>query len=96
MTALSCHNRQASASVLPETPPAAPQYVGSEDMMSLFVRITAVVAVAVVALILLGFVLKIVIFAAIVAAFVVAGLAIYNVFRRRRPAPPVVTYTARR
>ena len=64
--------------------------------MSLFVRITAVVAVAVVALILLAFVLKIVFFAAIVAAFVVAGLTIYNAVRRRRPAPPVVTYTARR
>ena len=63
--------------------------------MSLFVRITAVVAVAVVALILLGFVLKIVIFAAIVAAFVVGGLALYNLFRRRAPAP-VMRYNARR
>ncbi len=63
--------------------------------MSLFVRITAVVAVAFVALILLGFVLKIVIFAAIVAAFVVAGLALYNLVRRRQPAP-VARYTWRR
>jgi hypothetical protein len=65
-------------------------------MMSLFVRITAVVAVAVVALIVLGFVLNIVIFAAIVAAFIVAGLAIYNVIRRHRSGPPAMTYTARR
>jgi hypothetical protein len=63
-------------------------------MMGLFVRITAVVAVAVVALILLGFVLKIVIFAAIVAALVVGGLALYNLVRRRGPAP-VVRYKAR-
>jgi membrane protein implicated in regulation of membrane protease activity len=96
MTGPSCHNRQASARVLRETRPPAAEYVGPEDMMSLFVRITAVVAVAVVALILLAFVLKIVIFAAIVAAFVVAGLAVYNVFRRRRAQPPVVTYTSRR
>lgn len=62
--------------------------------MSLFIRITAVVAVAVVALILLGFLVKIVFFAAVVAAFVIGGLALYNLFRRRGPAP-VVRYTAR-
>ena len=64
--------------------------------MSLFLRITAVVAVAIVALILLGIVVKSFFVAAIIAAFVIAGLALYNAFRRRRPAPPVVTYTARR
>jgi small-conductance mechanosensitive channel len=79
-----------------ETCPAAGQYVAPEDLMSLFVRITAVVAVAIVALILLGFILKTVVVAAIVAAFVVAGLAIYNAVRGRRAAPPVVTYTQRR
>ena len=63
--------------------------------MSLFVRITAVVAVAIVALVLVGFLVKIVFVAAIIAAFVFAGLAVYNVFRRRRSAP-VMTYTARR
>jgi hypothetical protein len=73
----------------------ARQYVGPEDMMSLFVRITAVVAVAIVALILLGILVKIVFVAAIIAALVIAGLALYNLFRRRRPAP-VVTYSARR
>jgi hypothetical protein len=96
MTAPSCHNRQASARVLAETRPPAAEYLGAEDMMNLFVRITAVVAVAIVALVLVGFLVKIVFVAAIVAAFVIAGLAIYNVFRRRRPAPPVVTYSARR
>jgi hypothetical protein len=64
-------------------------------MMSLFVRITAIVAVAIVALVLVGFLVKIVFVAAIVAALVIAGLALYNVFRRRRPAP-VMTYTTRR
>jgi hypothetical protein len=63
-------------------------------MMSLFVRITAVVAVAVVALILLSFLVKIIFFAALVAALVVGGLAVYNLFRRRAPAP-VVRYSAR-
>jgi hypothetical protein len=63
--------------------------------MSLFVRITAVVAVAIVALIVLGFVLKVVVFAAIVAAFVVVGLTLAKACRRRRAAP-MVTYTSRR
>ena len=64
--------------------------------MSLFVRITAIVAAAIVALVLVGFVVKIVFVAAIVAAFVIAGLALYNLFRPRRPGPPVATYSARR
>ena len=63
--------------------------------MSLFVRITAVVAVAIVALVLLGILVKIVFVAAIIAAFVVGGLALYNLFRRRAPAP-MVRYTGRR
>jgi len=54
--------------------------------LPLFVRITAVVALAVVAIILLLFVLKIVVFAAIVAALVVGALAIAKLFRRRRGA----------
>jgi hypothetical protein len=64
-------------------------------MMSLFVRITAIVAVAIVALVLLGIVVKIVFVAAIVAALVVGGIALYNLFRGRRPAP-VARYTGRR
>ncbi len=63
--------------------------------MSLFVRITAVVAASIVALILLGFIVKIVFVAAIVAAVVIGGLAIRNVLRRGRSAP-VMTYSARR
>jgi tetrahydromethanopterin S-methyltransferase subunit E len=68
-------------------------------MMHLFVKITAVVAVAIVALIVLAFVLKIVLVAALVAALVIGGLAIARLFRRRPAAmvryePP--TYDARR
>lgn len=62
--------------------------------MSLFVRITAVVAMSIVALIVLAFVLKIVLLAALVAALVIGGMAVYNLFRRRRSG--VVTYIARR
>jgi hypothetical protein len=79
-----------------ETRPEPVRYVRPEDMMNLFVRITAVVAVAIVALVLLALLVKIVFVAAIIAALVIAGLAVYNAIRRRRPAPPVVTYTARR
>jgi hypothetical protein len=64
-------------------------------MMSLFVRITAIVAVAIVALIVLAFVLKIVLIAALVAALAVGGIAIANLMRRRRSGA-VVTYDARR
>ncbi|HYW53732.1 MAG TPA: hypothetical protein VFF00_09340 [Candidatus Elarobacter sp.] len=62
--------------------------------MHLFVKITAVVAVAIVALIVLAFVLKIVLIAALVAALVIGGLAIARLFRRRSGA--VVTYDAGR
>jgi len=62
--------------------------------MGLFVKITAVVAVAIVALFVLAFVLKIVVVAAIVAAIVVGCLAIARLFRRRNGA--VMTYQPRR
>jgi len=67
--------------------------------MHLFVKVTAIVAVAIVALFVLAFVLKIVILAAIVAALVVGGVAIARLFNRR-PAQIVKydprTYDARR
>ena len=63
--------------------------------MRLFVRITAIVAVAIVALVLLGILVKIVFWAALIAAVIVGGLAIYNLFRGRAPAP-VARYTWRR
>jgi hypothetical protein len=52
--------------------------------LAVFLRVTAVVAVAIVALVVAGFLLKIIIVAAIVAALVVAGLLAYNFFRRSR------------
>ena len=63
--------------------------------MGLFLRVTAVVAIGIVALVVLGFVLKIVFFAAIVAALVIGGLALFNVFRRRR-ADRMMTITQAR
>jgi hypothetical protein len=64
-------------------------------MMSLFVRVTAIVAVAIVALIVLAFVVKIVLIAALVAVLVIAGLGIAKLMRGRRSGA-VVTYDARR
>jgi hypothetical protein len=51
--------------------------------LSLFLRLTAIVAAIIVALFILGFLVKIVIVAAIVAAVGVAGWFVYNLFRRR-------------
>lgn len=52
--------------------------------MSLFIRLTALVAAGIVALFVLAFVLKIVVFAAIVAALVLAALGVWKLFQRRR------------
>jgi uncharacterized membrane protein YjjB (DUF3815 family) len=65
-------------------------------MMRLFVRITAIVAVAIVALVLLGTLIKIVFWAALIAALIVGCLAVYNQLRRRAPAPIAPRYTWRR
>ena len=68
--------------------------------MHVFLKVTAVVAVAIVALVVLAFVLKIVIIAALIAAIVVGCLAVARLFGRRGPGaivrydPP--TYDARR
>ena len=59
--------------------------------LPLFVRLTAVVAVAIVALFVLLFVLKIVVFAAIVAAVVVGAMTLWNMIRRRRAGVVPVT-----
>jgi hypothetical protein len=52
--------------------------------LAVFLRITAVVAVAIVALVVAGFLIKIFIVAAAIAALVVAGLLVYSFFRRSR------------
>jgi hypothetical protein len=64
-------------------------------MMNLFLKVTGIVAIALVALTLIGWILHLVVVAAIIAAVIVGGLAIANVFRRRRSGA-VVTYDARR
>ena len=63
--------------------------------MNLFLKVTGIVAIALVALTLIGWILHLVVVAAIIAAVIVGGLAIANVFRRRRGGA-VVTYDARR
>jgi hypothetical protein len=62
-------------------------------MMNLYVRITAVVAIAIVALIVLAFVLKIVLLAALIGGLVFAGIWIGRVVRGRKA---VRTLTVRR
>ena len=52
-------------------------------VLSLFLRITAIVAAIIVALFILTFLVKILVVAAIVAAIGVGGWLLYNVFRRR-------------
>lgn len=56
-------------------------------MISLFLKLTAVVAIAIVVLVVAGYLLKIVLIAAIIAALVVGGFFIYNLFRRRSNSP---------
>lgn len=51
--------------------------------LSLFLRLTAIVAAVIVALFILGFLVKVVVVAAIVAAIGVGGYFVYNLFRRR-------------
>jgi hypothetical protein len=52
--------------------------------LALFLRLTAIVAIAIVALVVAAFLLKIVIVAAIVAALIFGGLFVYNMFRKAR------------
>ncbi len=67
--------------------------------MPIFIRLTALVAVAIVALVVLLFVVKVVFVAAVIAALAVGVLfgvrAIRNRFDRNRPGR-VITLTARR
>jgi hypothetical protein len=52
--------------------------------LALFLRLTAVVALAIVALVVAAFLLKIAIVAAIIAAIVVGCFFVYNFFRRTK------------
>lgn len=55
--------------------------------LSLFLRLTAIVAVAIVVLVLAGYLLKVVLIAAVIAALGVGGFFLYNLIRRRSNFP---------
>jgi hypothetical protein len=55
--------------------------------LSLFLRLTAIVAVAIVVLVLAGYLLKIVLIAAVIAALAVGAFFLYNLIRRRSNFP---------
>lgn len=57
------------------------------SMLALFLRLTAIVAVAIVVLVVAGYLLKIVLVAAVIAALAVGGLFLYNFLRRRSSFP---------
>ncbi len=57
--------------------------------LSIFLKLTAVVAIGIVLLVLAGFLLKIVVVAAVIAALVLGGLLIYSFFRRKRGLPVI-------
>ena len=56
-------------------------------LLALFLKLTAVVAVAIVALIVAGYLLKIVFIAAVIAAIVIGAFFLYNLFKRRSNYP---------
>jgi UDP-N-acetylmuramyl pentapeptide phosphotransferase/UDP-N-acetylglucosamine-1-phosphate transferase len=57
--------------------------------LGLFIKLTAIVAIAIVVLIVAAFLLKIVLIAAVVAAICVGGFLIYNLIRRRSKLPVI-------
>lgn len=57
--------------------------------LGLFIKLTAIVAIAIVVLVVAAFLLKIVLIAAIVAAVAVGGFLIYNLIRRRSNFPVI-------
>jgi hypothetical protein len=65
-------------------------------MLSLFLRITALVAIGLIALFVLLFVVKVLFVAALVAALAVGGIVLYNVVRRRRIGASPISRTAPR
>jgi hypothetical protein len=58
-------------------------------LLSLFVRLTAIVALGIVVLLVGFFVIKILLIAAIIAAIAVGGILIYGFFRRRANFPAI-------
>lgn len=57
--------------------------------LALFLRLTAIVALAIVVLVVAGYLLKIVLVAAVIAAVAVGGLFLYNLLRRRSNSPVI-------
>lgn len=58
-------------------------------IVSTFVRLTLVIAVALVAIVVLGWALHLVVIAAVIAAVVVGALFLYNMVRRRTGVPVI-------
>ncbi len=58
-------------------------------MLSTFIRLTVVIAVALIAIVLLGWALHLIVIAAVIAAVVVGALFLYNMIRRRSRAPVI-------
>ncbi|MGA9417936.1 MAG: hypothetical protein WBV40_02220 [Candidatus Cybelea sp.] len=58
-------------------------------MLTLFLKLTAVVAIAIVVLVVAAFLLKIALVAAIIAAIAIGGLFLYNLIRRRTKFPAI-------
>jgi uncharacterized membrane protein required for colicin V production len=58
-------------------------------MLALFLRLTAIVALAIVVLVVAGFLLKVVVLAAVIAAVAIGGLFLYNLLRRRSNFPVI-------
>jgi len=59
----------------------------NNPLLLLFLRLTAIVALAIVVLIVAGFLLKIVLIAAVIAGVAVGGFFLYNLIRRRSNFP---------
>jgi uncharacterized integral membrane protein len=58
-------------------------------MLSTFVRLTVIIAIALVAIVLLGWAFHLIVIAAIIAAVVVGALFLYNMVRRRTGVPVI-------
>jgi len=57
--------------------------------VSLFLKLTAVVAVAIVVLLVTGYLLKILIVSAVIAAILLGGFFLYSFIRRRQKYPVI-------
>ncbi|HTV93140.1 MAG TPA: hypothetical protein VMG98_10520 [Verrucomicrobiae bacterium] len=58
-------------------------------ILSTFVRLTVIIAIALVAIVLLGWAFHLIVIAAVIAAVVVGALFLYNMVRRRSGVPVI-------